>query len=175
MSYTSLPSPMEIFEQEILPNHSEPLDQFERALWCSELVYVFKELLLEFEERYSREVGVIFREDLHSDVYTLETPVTLVRVVDVPKLRSEMPEVFSDIVYLRCSDAEKVLGRRYLYNLCKSGYPERIKALEWVNLGDLERVLASCEVGSYVRVVEKPGVPVVCRVCDSVEEEGDGV
>lgn len=163
MTYKSLLSPQKFFEREVLPLHPEPADTYEKALWCSELLHVFRELALEFEGRYSDTINLIFSENLVSDVYTIETPLTFVRFADVARLRQDMPEVFEDVAYVRSSDAEKILGRRFLYKLCQEKDKSRILPLEQVNLGDLEKVLTGDELRRYVKIKTKPGIPVVRR------------
>lgn len=163
MTCKALLSPLELFEREILPLHPEPADLFEKALWCNDLSHVFRELCLEFEERYSDCVHLICAENIQSDIYALETPITLVRTVNAAKLRDEMPEVFAKIVYLKSSDAEKILGRHMLYELAKEYAPLRVPPLETVNLGDMGKVLSEGEMKRFVKVLEKPGIPKVVR------------
>lgn len=163
MSYTHLPSPLVLFEQEILPKYPEPNDPYERGLWCTELGYVFKELSLEFDARYRDAISMIFSENLCSDLYTIETPLTFIRTANTAKLREKLPEVFASIAYIKATDAEKILGRKMIHMLCKEKAPERIADLEQVNLGDMEKVLTVGELREFVKVMTKPGVPKIQR------------
>ncbi|MDV0441706.1 hypothetical protein [Methanorbis furvi] len=150
-----------LFAEKIGIFYPEPCDPFENAIWAAEFAEVFRQLAERFEEQHAAVIDRICIEGLTSVHYTIETPYTLTRMVDIGKLRRNLPEVFEKIVFIRSCDAEKILGRKHLYELAKAASPDRVIAFEQVNLGDLRQVLAESEIPAYISVVKKPQLPMI--------------
>ncbi len=154
-------NPYLLFDEKIGPFYPEPCDPFESALWAAEFAEVFRQLAARFDKQHAAAIDRICIEGLTSAHYTIETPYLLTRIVDVGKLRRDLPEVFEKIVFIRSCDAEKILGRRHLYALAKTASPDRVLPLEQVNIGDLRQVLAESEIPGYIITVKKPQMQVI--------------
>lgn len=160
---------VEMLFDELTAAHPCPEDEFESAVWHQEMMHLFEELLGCFTLRHQKLLDVIQSEVLVSDIYCVHTPKIPVREVDVDKLRSTLPEVFDSVVYVRCSDAQRFIGRRRLYELSREFAGVcRVAKHEQVNLGDLAKLLSKDEFEEFVCVTVKPGRTHVARI-DSLE------
>ncbi len=157
-------TPASLLNDCILPANPRPKDPFAEALWCTELETALTELSSLFNHRFHRLISRIRDEGLTSDDYTLTCPTTPVRRVNIDLLRSEQPDIFSRVVHLKATDAERILSRQTLYRLCRETADSRIRAMEQVNLGDLKTVLKDREITPYIIVEEKPCRPVITRM-----------
>lgn len=154
--------------EEIAVQHPCRAGEFAAAYWHQEMQYLLTETALILKEQHQDLLRIIADEGLTSPKYLLHTPVTVLRRVDIGKLRQELPDVFDRVVYLRATDAERFIGRRRLYELaCDAAGPERIRPAEQINLGDLERTLPTGERTSYIIATEKPGETIVVRITET--------
>ena len=163
-------------------------DGFAAAFWCQEMEEAFALAAAEAGRRKEEFVAAVQRAGMRSDRFRLEVPVSRVRAVDVASLRESLPEVFSQVVFLRSCDAERFVGRRRLYELscaaagtdrvrpfervgrrrlyelsCAAAGTDRVRPFERVNVADLLRVLPPEEAERFVVVRERlMPVRVVC-------------
>lgn len=139
-------------------------DGFAAAFWCQEMEEAFTLAAAEAGRRKEEFVAAVQRAGMRSDRFRLEVPVSRVRAVDVGSLREGLPEVFSQVVFLRSCDAERFVGRRRLYELsCAAAGTDRVRPFERVNVADLLRVLPPEEAERFVVVRERLlPVRVVC-------------
>ncbi|MDU9375957.1 hypothetical protein McpSp1_05370 [Methanocorpusculaceae archaeon Sp1] len=154
----------EILNDCLLPSWPRPSDLFERACWCTELESGLHRLSLLFNEEFHETVSLIAAGNFTSPLYELRFPTSPVRRVNAGRLREELPEMFFSVAYVRATDAERILSRRRLYELCCEADPDRAAALSVVNVADLERVLTREEASGFFVTDEKPLRPVVVRV-----------
>lgn len=142
-----------------------PGDEFEGCEWCQVMVEAFERLVLFFAGEHHRLVGEIESRNLTSDQFVLVREERAERRVEVGALREGLPEVFSEVVHVRATDAERFIGRRRLYELSvECAGRERVLPFELVSVRDLERVLPGSEVERFVRVVRREGRVEVRRV-----------
>lgn len=83
-----------------------------------------------------------------------------------PKLRADHPDIHSKIVHIRSCDAEKFLGRKYLYTCAKNAAGNRIHPYERTNLEDLRRHLGPAETAPYLLTRTKPLAPEILRTSE---------
>ncbi|MDV0442851.1 hypothetical protein [Methanorbis rubei] len=154
----------EILNDCLLPSWPRPENLFERAYWCTELEGSLHRLSLLFNEEFNTTVSQITAGNLTSPAYELRFPQVAVRRVNVPLLREEMPKMFSAVAYLRATDAERILSRKLLYELCLGSDPDRTASLAAVNIADLEKFLTRQEMDGFVLTDQKPLRPVIVKL-----------
>ncbi len=144
-----------------------PADEYGEAYWNQEMQYLLTEASALLAGRHRELLAVIHSEDLRSPEFRIETPFTPVRRVDIPLLRQELPAVFGAIVYLKATDAERLLSRRRLYDLsCEAAGIDRVRPLEQINLGDLAKILPKEEFSRFVLVTQKPLPAQIVRIAE---------
>ena len=149
------------------PCPSADTDAYAAAYWHQEMQYLFTEAAAHLTNRHRELLDLIRTENLRSAEYQLETPVIPVRHVDLPRLRQDLPAVFDAIVYLKATDAERLLSRRRLYEsaVAAAGI-DRVRPLEHVNLGDLAKALPADEFSRFVLVTPKPLPARIVRITE---------
>ena len=158
MTYT--PFHTERFLAETLPQiHPRPADPFEAALHSRDLAYAFEEFHFGFLERYHLDLETIHAENIESEEYRIHWPTKTLYEVDVEKLRQNQPDLHRKLVHLRSYDAEKLLGRGYLYTCAKNTAGDRIRKYERVNIEDLRKHLTPEEIGPYLTVKKRVSAP----------------
>lgn len=110
----------------ILPKWPRPTDPFACAFRADRLEHAAGELARLFNEQYHTAVSEITAGGLTSPDYELRFPVIPVRRVDTDRLRCELPAAYDHTAHLRATDAEHILGRDELYDLCRNTDPARI-------------------------------------------------
>ncbi len=147
----------------ILPKWPRPADPFARAFWADQLEHAAGELARLFNQQYHTAVSEITAGNLTSPDYELRFPVILVRRVDTGRLRRELPAAYTRTAHLRATDAEHILGRTELYNLCRNTDPVRTESLTIITIGDLAGILSPAELEPYLLTDQKPARPVILR------------
>ncbi|MDU9376840.1 hypothetical protein McpSp1_14740 [Methanocorpusculaceae archaeon Sp1] len=166
MTYT--PFNTEHFLTATLPRiHPRPKDAFEAALHSRDLAYAFEGFHFGFLEQYHTDIEMIRAENCESVEYRIFWPTKTVYEVNVEKLRLDRPEIHEKIVHLRSSDAEKFLGRGYLYSCAKSVAGDRVVPYERVNLQDLRKHLAPEEMTAYVVAKERVAGPEIITAAEA--------
>ncbi|MCZ0860922.1 hypothetical protein O0S10_06740 [Methanocorpusculum sp. MG] len=158
MTYT--PFDPEPFLTITLPRiHPRPSDPYEAALHSRDLAYIFEEFHLNFIEQYHKDLELITGENCESDEYQLIRRTRTTCKVNIPKLRTDHPDLHQQLVYLRATDAEKFLGRRYLYTAARDHAGDRITRYEQINIDDLRKHLTPAELPHYLTTTERPLTP----------------
>lgn len=149
------------------PCPSADTDIYAAAYWQQEMQYLLTETAGILGDRHRELLDLIRTENPLSPEYRLETPTLLVRHVDIPRLRQELPAVFDRLVYLKATDAERFLSRRRLYEsaVAAAGI-DRVRPLEHVNLGDLAKVLPHDEFSRYILLTPKPLPARIVRITE---------
>lgn len=131
-----------------------PSNPFEKALYFLNLKWACDELSVLFAEEYNRLIPELMNEP--SDEYEIEEVTKPVTRVDLEKLREVLPDVYRRIVFVKANNAEKILSRRTLYELCAEKLGEKVSDYETVNKGDLEKCLIAGESGKFIRIEYEP-------------------
>ena len=144
-----------------------PGNILEEGRYLLDLDAVLKDLGACIRERFNELLPELRNEE--SKTYRLRQVTKEVRAVDVARLREERPDILSRIAYVYAFDAEKLLGKPHIYELC-AALPGFKPALhERANLGDLEKTLAPQEAARFIKTEQKPaGWEIVLR--DEEEE-----
>ncbi len=132
---------------------------FERAYWlyqCREAVQWINKFV---SQEYKRQLTDIEDRGLTSDLYQIIPKERQESRVRLDKLRDKFPETFAELVHIRASDANKILGRKTLYKLAKEKLgSDAIREYEAVNVGDLEKVLTPAQavglIDTYTKVTD---------------------
>lgn len=139
-------------------------DEYARAWRSMHLADILGELALRNREQYHQLLEIIRTENLESRRYCIETTYRTIDTVNLPLLRSTLPDLFTRLVYIRASDAEKYLGRQTLYKLAKKAAGSRINSVERISLTDLRRNLTADELPQYLTRIRIPGEPVITEL-----------
>jgi hypothetical protein len=87
-------------------------------------------------------------------------------VVDIAKLKDELPQVAEGLLYVSGPNAVKLIGEHRLYELAvEIAGASRVALLEQVRIEDMRKSLLPEELGRYVSEEEKQsGRPmIICR------------
>ena len=147
----------------ILPKWPLPAYPFARAFWADRLEHAAGELARLFNEQYHTAVSGITAGGLTSPDYELRFPVIPVRRVDTDRLRCELPAAYDRTAHLRATDAEHILGRDELYDLCRNTDPARTASLTIVTIGDLAEILSPAELDPFLLTDHKTARPIILR------------
>ena len=134
-----------------------PEEEYADAYFCQEMTKILAELAGFYAARFSETVDEIRAGSLESPEFVLRLEERRSKMVNVPLLRDEMPDLFSDLVFVSPADAGKLLSKKFMYDATKKLIKDRIVNYEQVNLKDLETRLPAPEFFRYVseRVVPK--------------------
>ena len=166
---TYIPFHTERFLAETLPKiHPRPSDAFEAALHSRDLAYAFEGLHFGFLEQYHMDLEIIHAENIESEEYRIHWPTKTMYEVDVTKLRESRPELHQKLVHLRSCDAEKFLGREYLYTCAKKAAGDRVHKYERVNIEDLRKHLTPEEIAPYLIAKERVAAPEIITTEEAV-------
>jgi hypothetical protein len=147
----------------ILPKWPVPADPFLRALWADQLEHAAYELARLFNEQFHTTVSEITAGNLTSPDYELRLPTIPVRRIDTGLLLRNLPTAYTRTAYLRATDAEHIIGRTTLYELCRKTDPDRTASLTRINIGDIAKILSPAELDPYLLTDHKPARPVILR------------
>lgn len=118
------------------------LSGFERAHWLFECREAVRWIAGFINEEYQKQIAEIQRLKITSDTYEiipLQRPESRVRL---DLMREKYPDEFRELVYIKASDASKILGKKTLYNLAKEKAGEEVLLpLEQINVGDVEKTM----------------------------------
>lgn len=124
--------------------HPCPADSgFERAAWLYECREALCWILDFVELEFKHQVADIQDRGLTSEKYSLIGRFRNYTKVNLEALRTHSTELYDSLVHIKASDAEKIIGRKVLYNLASElTGAEEIKRYEIVNATELEKVVA---------------------------------
>ena len=134
-----------------------PTEEYADAFFCQEMRAVLAKLAEEYRVRFAETVDEIRAGGLLSTEFVLRLEERRSKMVNVPLLREEMPDLFAEVVFVSPADAGKLLSKKFLYDATRKRIGDRIVHYEQVNLKDLETRLPAPEFSRYVseRVVPK--------------------
>ena len=137
---------------------------FERASWLYETREALRWALDFVELEFKHQIADIQDRGLTSEKYNVFAKVKNYTRVNLEELHIYNPEMFEDLVHIKATDAEKIIGRRSLYLEAKGILgPEEIKRYQTVNATELYKVVPQ---HVYDRLTEKEE-----RLMDYVVEE----
>ncbi len=139
-------------------------DEYARAWRSMHLADLLGELSLRNREQYHQLLEIIRTENLESRRYCIETPYRTTDTVNLPLLRQTLPDLYTRLVYIRASDAEKYLGKQALYKLAKKAAGTRINSVERISLTDLRKNLTADELPQFLTRIQIPGEPVIIEL-----------
>ena len=167
MTYT--PFDPETFLTTTLPRiHPRPADAYEAALHSRDLAYVFEEFHLGFLEQYHADIQTIRDENCQSPAYRIIWPEKTYYEVDIQKLRTDHPDLHQKLVHLRATDAEKILGRDYLYQTAKDRLGTTIQDYEKITITDLKKHLSPRDLPGYLTQKTRPLPPEIIAKQEAV-------
>jgi hypothetical protein len=134
-----------------------PEEEYADAFFCQEMTKVLEELAGFYAARFSETVDEIRAGGLESAEFVLRLEERRSKMVNVPLLREEMPDLFAELAFVSTADVGKLLSKKFLYEETRKRIGDRIVNYEQVNLKDLETRLPAPEFSRYVseRVVPK--------------------
>lgn len=137
---------------------------FERAAWLYETREALRWALDFVELEFKHQIADIQDRGLTSEKYNVFAKVKNYTRVNLEELHIYNPEMFEDLVHIKATDAEKIIGRRSLYLEAKDILgAEEIKRYQTVNATELYKVVPQ---HVYDRLTEKEE-----RLMDYVIEE----
>jgi hypothetical protein len=137
---------------------------FERAAWLYETREALRWALDFVELEFKHQIADIKDRGLTSEKYNVFAKVKNYTRVNFEELHIYNPEMFEDLVHIKATDAEKIIGRRSLYLEAKDILgAEEIKRYQTVNATELYKVVPQ---HVYDRLTEKEE-----RLMDYVVEE----
>ena len=137
---------------------------FERASWLYETREALRWALDFVELEFKHQIADIQDRGLTSEKYNVFAKVKNYTRINLEELHIYNPEMFEDLVHIKATDAEKIIGRRSLYLEAKGILgTEEIKRYQTVNATELYKVVPQ---HVYDRLTEKEE-----RLMDYVVEE----
>ena len=137
---------------------------FERAAWLYETREALRWALDFVELEFKHQIADIQDRGLTSEKYNVFAKVKNYTRVNLEELHIYNPEMFEDLVHIKATDAEKIIGRRSLYLEAKDILgAEEIKRYQTVNATELYKVVPQ---HVYDRLTDKEE-----RLMDYVVEE----
>ena len=126
---------------------------FERASWLYETREALRWALDFVELEFKHQIADIQDRGLTSEKYNVFAKVKNYTRVNLEELHIYNPEMFEDLVHIKATDAEKIIGRRSLYLEAKDILgAEEIKRYQTVNATELYKVVPQ---HVYDRLTEK--------------------
>ena len=147
--------------------HPRPKDPYEAALHSCDLAYAFEECRITCLEQYHADLLTIRSENCQSREYRIHWPTRTTYTVNVEKLRQDHPDLHRQLVYLKAADAEKFLGRSYLYNAARKYAGDRITPYEKITIHDLKQHLPPTDLPCYLTAKEHTLDPVILTAAEA--------
>ncbi len=140
-----------------------PDEPFARAWHLQETAGVLGKLAAAYTAESAKIAAELYAVGMTSPDYTVDIPVKMQTTVDISKLKDELPQVASGLLYVSSTNAVKLIGERRLYELAlEISGKSRVAEVEQIRIEELRRALLSEELGRFVYDEEKQnGVPMV--------------
>ena len=152
-------TPATLLNDLILPRWPRPRDTYEQALWCENLQNALASLIPLINSQYHTAVTAIITNNLQNPHYELLRPQIPCRRINLPLLRTNLPDIYQKIIHIRATDAEKIIGRTELYQISRKTDPARTDTLACANIGDLQKIPRPEEIEPYLITNLKPARP----------------
>lgn len=138
------------FEAAVFAAYPVSDEVFERAMWMGEAADACGVLSKRYRRCESSLTQRIRTDGLTSDEYELKELTRPFSRVNIPLLKAERPDVFEEAVHVKQAFAEKVLGRRRLYDLVADVLGAEVSKHEVVTVTDIRSLLPDAEAALYV-------------------------
>jgi|LSQX01.1.fsa_nt_gb hypothetical protein len=140
-----------------------PEDPFARAWHLEKTAAAAGKLVKDYTAESKEIAAELYAAGATSPDYEVEVPVKIETKVDISKLKTELPDVVSGLLYVNGPNAVKLIGERRLYELAiEIAGEKRVALVEQVRIEELRRALLTEEQGRYISDEEKEtGVPAV--------------
>jgi len=140
-----------------------PEDPFTRAWYLQKTAAVLAKLSSTYTTESAEIAAELYAAGMTSPEYDVDVPVKIQITVDISKLKDELPQLASGLLYVNGPNAVKLIGERRLYELAlEIAGEKRVSLVEQIRVEELRRALLSEELGRYVSEEENPtGVPTV--------------
>ena len=140
-----------------------PDDPFARAWHLEKTAAVVGKLAKVYSAESARIAADLYASGMTSPDYEVDVPVKIETTVDIPKLKEELPDVVSGLLYVNGPNAVKLIGERRLYELAiEIAGEKRVALVEQIRVDELRRALLAEEQGRFISDEENPtGVPTV--------------
>ena len=144
----------------VFPN---PEDPFARAWHLEKTAAVVGKLAKVYAAESAQIAAELYAGGMTSPDYEVDVPVKIETTVDISKLKDELPQLASGLLYVNGPNAVKLIGERRLYELAlEIAGEKRVALVEQIRVEELRRALLAEEQGRYVSEEENPtGVPTV--------------
>ena len=125
---------------------------FERAAWLFETREALRWMLDFVELEYKHQIAEIQDQNLTSEKYNLYARYRNYTKVKVREVEHYSTELFENLVHIKATDAEKILGRQNLYREAANLLGSDIQRYETVNATELAKAVPQ---HVYDRLTEK--------------------
>ena len=140
-----------------------PEEPFERA-WHLQKTAAAAEKLAAAYTAESKEIAAeLYAAGMTSPDFEVDVPTKIQATVDISKLKDELPQLASGLLYVNGPNAVKLIGERRLYELAiEIAGESRVALVEQIRVEELRRALLVEEQGLFISDEEKQtGVPTV--------------
>lgn len=136
----------------VLAQHPCPTESgYERAYWLYEARGAFRWIADFISTEYKRQVAAIQDAGIASELFELVPVERAESRVRTDVLREKYPEMFSGLVFIKATDAARILGRRTLYDLAADAVgTDALREFEQVNVGDVARLMPKSAVSELI-------------------------
>ena len=114
---------------------------FGRAVWLYECREALRWILDFVETEYKHQVADILEMGMTSEQYALVGKFRSYTKVKVRELAEYNPELFASLVHVKATDAEKIIGRKALYQQAKAVLGSDILQYETVSSTELSKAV----------------------------------
>jgi len=143
-----------------------PEEPFERAWHLQETAAVLQDIAQAYAAESAGIAADLYAAGMTSPAYEVNVQTKIRYVVDIAKLKDELPQVAEGLLYVSGPNAVKLIGEHRLYELAvEIAGASRVALLEQVRIEDMRKSLLPEELGRYVSEEEKQsGRPmIICR------------
>ena len=128
-------------------------DAYLPALYYSQMADALSSLAKVYSDAFRDAVYRIRKENLTSAVYTIVEHFRETRKVNLPLVREDYPDIYSDLIHLDGRTAQSILGAGVLFSQCinEAGEEEVLKKAI-ITVKDLEEALGEEYAAPYMDV-----------------------
>lgn len=140
---------------------------YSRAYWLYEARNAFRWIADFTNMEYKYQVAAILADEISSEQFELVPVERQESRVRVDVLREKYPEMFAELVFIKATDAQRILGKRTLYDLAADALgADALREFEQVNVGDVVRTMPKSAASELIEtrmkimdwVVQEKGV-----------------
>jgi len=140
-----------------------PDDPFARAWHLQKTEAALEKLAKDYGGESAKIAADLYASGMTSPDFEVDVPVKMQVRVDILKLKDELPQLASGLLYVNGPNAVKLIGERRLYELAiEIAGESRVALVEQIRVEELRRALLVEEQGLFISDEEKQtGVPTV--------------